>query len=154
MFEKKQEKSADDFWREYEESTGEKVLARTMGQYLSGCEEFDETGGAPLWGLAIVTSGGFRFHHFPQQSWLDTVFRSGAGAPREKTLFIPKERIISAVLPKETRWWKKLLGSAQPVLKIRYTSGNSAEKELCVQTEFKTDGLLENLQSYPAAANP
>ena len=147
MFQKKQDKSADDFWREYEETTGEKVLARTMGQYLSGWDEFDKTANSPLWGLAIVTSGGFRFHHFPQQNWLDAVFRSGAGTPKEKTLFIPKERIISAVLPKETKWWKKLLGPALSVLRIQYTDEDGHEKQLVIQTEFKTDGFLENLKS-------
>jgi hypothetical protein len=148
MFLKKQDKSADDFWREYEEQTGEKVLARTLGQYISGWKEFDETG-MPLWGLAIVTSGGFRFHHFPQQNWLDALIRPPpvSGTPKEKTLFIPGGCIISAALQSETRWWKKLLNPGLPLLKIRYRCGEEPEKELLIQTEYNTEGLIENLHA-------
>jgi len=143
---KKKEKSADDFWREYEESTGEKVLARTIGQYLSGWDEFDAVSDTPLWGLAIVTSGGFRFHHFPQHNWLDTIFRPESVSSKEKTLFVPKDRITNAILTKESGWLKKLLGPVRSMITVRYTGDDSSEKELKVQTEFKTDGFAENLQ--------
>ena len=147
MFSKKAEKSADDFWREYEEQTGEKVLARTLGQYISGWKEFDASGITALWGLVIVTSGGFRFHHFPQQNWLDALIRPPAtsGMPAERTIFIPRNLIISASLHTETRWWKKLLGPAPPKFKIQYRDEDT-EKELVVQTEYEASGLAENLK--------
>jgi len=151
FFEKKQKKDPDDFWREYEEKTGEKVLARTMGQYYSGWDEFGHNNDSPLWGLAIVTSGGFRFHHFPQQNWLGTLFGSvSSEAAKEKTLFIPRERIITAVLHKETNWWKKLFGPAPAVMIIKYRGEDESEKNLVIKTEFKTDGIIESLQEYSA----
>jgi hypothetical protein len=58
---------------------------------VSGWAEFAE----PLWGLLIATSGGFRFHHFPHQSWLQTL--SGTAQPKEETLFIPRQAILGAV---------------------------------------------------------
>jgi hypothetical protein len=148
MFIKKPDKNADDFWREYEEQTGEKVLAKALGQYISGWKEFDDAGTTPLWGLAIATSGGFRFHHFPQQNWLDALIRPPAtsGTPREKTLFIPAGSIVSAVLQSETRWWKKLLAPNLPQLKIRYRIEEWPERELIIQTEYNTEGLIENLR--------
>jgi hypothetical protein len=98
------QKTPDDFWRKYEEQTGEKVLARALGRYISGWEEFDSRGWNSIWGLIISTSGGFRFHHFPQTNWLAALANfSNDDAPKEKTFFIPREQIICAKLIEEKR---------------------------------------------------
>jgi len=133
---RKTEKSADEFWREYEEKTGEKVLAHGLGRYVSGWEEFDSNRWTSLWGLVIATSGGFRFHHFPQRSWVDSLF-GGAGReePKEKTIFIPKEKIISSRLVVETKWWKKLFVSSPPQLFIDYHDGDNTRR-LLVEVEI------------------
>ena len=147
MITKKNDKTPDDFWREYEEQTGEKVIARSLGQYMSGWEEFDDRPGNPLWGLIIATSGGFRFHHFPQISWLSALARIGSPSdpPKEKTIFIPADRIISAVLHKETKWYKKIFSPDIPRLVIRYLDGYGVEKELLMQADYKSDGIAEAL---------
>jgi len=122
--------SPEDFWLEYEEKTGEKVLARGLGQYVSGWQEFDAHRGKPIWGLVIATSGGFRFHHFPQTGgWLGNLGSSGI-VPKEKTIFVPSERIVSASLYKETKWYKKLFSTHSPLLRIRYLDDDGSEKEL------------------------
>jgi hypothetical protein len=143
---KKQGKDPDDFWREFEEKTGEKVLARSLGQYLSGWDEFDDSRGKPIWGLIITTSGGFRFHHFPQTSWLDAFIRSSGDAPKEKTFFIPNQQIISAEIVKETKWWKRIFSPSLPKLIIKYRNEAGEDRELLVQTEYKSEGLAEQLQ--------
>jgi len=142
-------KSPEDFWREYEEKTGEKVISRSLGQYVSGWDEFGGPGGNPLWGLIIATSGGFRFHHFPQTSWLTAIasFGSADDPPKEKTIFIPSDKIISAVLFKETKWYKKIINPDSPRLVIRYNDDKGNEKELILLTEYKADGLAEALVS-------
>jgi hypothetical protein len=147
---KKNEKNPDDFWRDYEAKTGEKVLARDLGQYLSGWEEFDEKGWNALWGLLIATSGGFRFHHFPHVGWLEALSRltSGAEPPEEKTLFVPRERISSAKLIKETRWWKKILSPSPPKLIICYRNSAGQERDLLLQTGHKAEGLAEQLFAH------
>ena len=71
MLFRKNEVDTEDFWRDYEEKIGEKVLVRSLGQYISGWEEFGGPRGRTLWGLIMATSGGFRFHHFPQVSWFE-----------------------------------------------------------------------------------
>ena len=140
----KKRKSPEDFWREYEENTGETITARSLGQYISGWDEFANTD--PLWGLIIATSGGFRFHHFPQSNWLTALARLGSDeAPKEKTIFIPSEKIISAVLQKETKWYKKIFSPGVPRLIIRYRDGAGAEKELLLLAEYKADGVAEAL---------
>jgi hypothetical protein len=141
----KHQKNPDDFWREYEEKTGEKVLARGMGQYVSGWEEFDPLVN-PIWGLLIATSGGFRFHHFPQSNWLDTLFRAGGGElSTEKTIFIPKEQIVSAELYTETKWWKKIFSPSPPRLSIRYCDNAGAERELLLLAEYKSGDIPRQL---------
>jgi len=133
---RKTEESAGDFWREYGEKTGEKVLAHGLGRYVSGWEEFDSNRWTSIWGLIIATSGGFRFHHFPQRSWLDSLIGGvGREEPKEKTIFIPKEKIISARLLTETKWWKKLLVPGPPQLFIDYHDGDNIRR-LLVEVEI------------------
>jgi len=146
MLVKRNQKDAEDFWREYEEQTGEKVLARSLGRYVSGWEEFDSQGWNSIWGLIIATSGGFRFHHFPQSNWLNALSNLGnSNAPKEKTFFIPKEKIISAKLIEETTWWKKIFGSAPPQLLIDYRDGTENTKQVLLEVEFKHENLAESL---------
>ncbi|MDR1950553.1 MAG: hypothetical protein LBQ38_14280 [Spirochaetaceae bacterium] len=148
------------FWREYGERYGEKVLAYSLGRYLSGWDGYDE----PLWGLAIATDGGFRFHHFPHEGWLQALSRmtSGGEGPKEKTIFIPRDRLFSAELRIETSWLKKIFTPHPPILVIRYrtTAGtelaetelnggtelNQGAAELFVETDYKAGDLLRCLQ--------
>jgi hypothetical protein len=149
------------FWREYEEKIGEKVLARSLGQYVSGWDEFGDLSDGPLWGLIIATSGGFRFHHFPQANWLTALTRLGSGddSPKEKTFFIPGEKIITAELQKETKWYKKIFSHDVPRLLIRYhaetgTAEDGTEKELVLNAEYKPDGLAEALMRTGVRLSP
>jgi hypothetical protein len=132
---KKDDFDIDKFWREYEEKIGEKVLSKSLGKYLSGWAEYPQ----PLWGLAIATSGGFRFHHFPHEGWIMALSRvtSGGEAPKEKTFFIPQEKILSVKLIVEKRWWKKLLTPSSPLLLIRYSLVDGTEAELSIETDSK-----------------
>jgi len=144
------QKSANpaDFWREYEEKTGEKVLARGLGQYVSGWDEFGDLSANPLWGLIIATSGGFRFHHFPRTNLFSLLafFGSGDDPPKEKTIFIPGKKIISVDLHKETKWYKKIFFNDIPRLLIRYRDETETEKELVLNVDNKTDGLAKALR--------
>ena len=137
-------RGVDDFWREYEEKNGEKVLARCMGQYVSGWDEFGDMSAQPLWGLIIATSGGFRFHHFPQANWLTGMLFSGSvtNAPKEKTIFIAGEKIISAELRRETKWYKKIFSQNVPCLLICYRDETGTEKKLVLNADDKTDDLI------------
>ena len=146
MLIKRNQKDAEDFWREYEEQIGEKVLARALGRYISGWEEFDGQGWTSIWGLIIATSGGFRFHHFPQTSWLTALANSANyDPPKEKTFFIPKEQIISAKLIEEKGWWKKIFRSSAPQLLINYRDETENIKQALLKVEFKHENLAETL---------
>ena len=139
MFLKKDEKSPDIFWREFEEKTGEKVLSRGLGKYISGWQEFDEKKWNGIWGLLITTSGGFHFHHFPQNSWIDAFTNfAQREQPKEKTIFIPKEKIASSQLIKETRWWKRILSPSSPHFVIRYTDEAGSVGQLLFESEYSS----------------
>ena len=136
MFLSESEKKADDFWREYEEKTGEKILARGLGRYISGWEEFDCRQWTSLWGLIVATSGGFRFHHFPQKNWFDALTHSaGSDAPKEKTIFIHGEKIFFAQLLEEHKWWKKIFSFSSPQLVINYLDETGKEKKLLLEAD-------------------
>jgi len=153
MFSKKEEKSPETFWREYEEKTGEKVLARGLGKYISGWDEFDKKEWSGIWGLIINTSGGFRFHHFPQNSIFDLLTQFAANnknPPKEKTIFIPKEKIISQKTVKEEKWYKRLFSRSAPQLVINYrdesqdeSQGESGvkEKKLIFEAEYAKEKI-------------
>ncbi|MDR2551997.1 MAG: hypothetical protein LBD31_02375 [Treponema sp.] len=125
FFAKKEKVNVEQFWKEYEKKTGEMVLAKSLGCYIGGLPEQP----GPLWGLAIATSGGFRFHHFPHEGWLMALSRisSGGEAPKEKTFFIPRDNIAAAELSVEKRWWKKILAPSSPLLRISLRSGGGME---------------------------
>jgi len=140
MWLKKEEKSPDTFWQEYEEKTGEKILGRGLGKYVSGWVLFDEKKLKGIWGLVITTTGGFRFHHFFQKTWMDSLFSSPQQTelPKDKTIFIPQEKIISTEFIEEKKWWKKIFTTLAPQLVIVYKDEQSGEeKRLVFEAEYK-----------------
>jgi hypothetical protein len=139
MFLRKEEKSSDDYWREYEEKTGERVLARGLGKYVSGWDEFDRNKWVGLWGLIFTTSGGFRFHHFLQNSWIDAIASSFMRneQPKEKSIFIPKDKVLFTEFIVEEKWWKKILSPSAPRLVVKYMDDTGIEKKLIFEAEYK-----------------
>ncbi|MDR0503184.1 MAG: hypothetical protein LBH16_07675 [Treponema sp.] len=134
---KKEEKSPDVFWRDFEEKTGEKVLARGLGKYIRGWDEFDNKNWGGLWGLVISTSGGFHFYHFPRNSWFDALTQfADSGQQKEKTFFIPRDEIISSDVVKEVKWYKRLFSSSPPKLVIKYRDESGAEKQALFEAEY------------------
>ena len=147
--EKKKEAGPQSFWREYEERYGEKIHAYVLGRYLSGWDAYEE----PLWGLLIATAGGFRFHHFPHESWLTALSRLSRGdkAPEEKTIFIPRNRIRSAELYREKNLWKRIFLASPPLLILRYRKEEGeagTEGSLRAETEEKASALLPFLTGH------
>jgi hypothetical protein len=132
-----------DFWREYEEKLGEKVLAYGLGRLVSGWDEFT----LPLWGLLIAADGGFHFHHFPRKNWLLSIIGAGTGGEtaEEKIIFIPREKILAAAFKTETSVLKRLLFAVPPRLVIRYGSSGGGEGELIAETDAKAEAIAGEL---------
>jgi hypothetical protein len=141
----KKNTSPEIFWKQYEAALGEKVLAYTLGQYLSGWAEYDP----PLWGLLIATDGGFRFHHFPHEGWIQVLSRvsTGGDAPTEKTIFIPRDRILQAELRREKSLLKRIFVAGQPRFILRYRDNSGAEVEFVAEADSKASLIVEKLQN-------
>ncbi|GHT77959.1 hypothetical protein FACS1894130_03730 [Spirochaetia bacterium] len=149
----KPDKDPAQFWQEYGARYGETVLSYHLGRYLSGWPEHE----APLWGLLIATSGGFRFHHFPQEGWIQFFTRSSGGGepPKEKTIFIPVDRIVSVELAAEKSLWKRIFLSHPPIFTVRYRTmgetGPQTEADLRLETEAKAEAVAQSLRSLITA---
>jgi hypothetical protein len=144
IFSRQKQADPNEFWKNYEAQLGEKVLSFALGQYISGWEEFTP----PLWGLLIATDGGFRFHHFPHEGWLQTLTRvsSGNEGPKEKTLFIPRDRILNIELYFEKSILRKIFFAAAPRLIIRYLDTKGGEGEFVAETEKKAEEIVSSLR--------
>lgn len=140
---KKKNGDPREFWKQYEADVGEKVLAFSLGQYLSGWADYDP----PLWGLLIATDRGFRFHHFPHEGWLQVLARITAGGkePEAKTVFIPRERILRAELRRERSLLKRIFFASRPRLVIRYRDDDGAEEEFVAEADSTASATVEKL---------
>ncbi|MDR3130575.1 MAG: hypothetical protein LBU18_03440 [Treponema sp.] len=153
LFKQKKKTGPVLFWKEYEKKCGEKVLAYTLGQYLSGWDEFNLSRRESLWGLLIATSGGFRFHHFPHEGWIQVLSRLSYGgeAPMEKTIFIPKDQLISVEFWAEKSLFKKIFFPNFPRLLISY--GDMGGK-LVIETNQKAREIAIALSRIKSTTPP
>ncbi|QQO09436.1 hypothetical protein [Breznakiella homolactica] len=134
---------AEAFRKEYEERYGEKILAYGLGRYLGGWKEYD----GEFWGLVIATEGGFRFHHFPHEGWLQMVSRSTTGGkpPQEKTIFVPRDSIVSAEYRTEKSWWRRILFPSHPLIAVKYRNAAGSGEILC-ETDSRSIPVADSLK--------
>jgi hypothetical protein len=136
---------AAEFWKEFESTHDEKVLGFSLGLYLRGCAEIENS----LWGLLIATSGGFRFHHFAQENWISALSRltaSGGGkGPKEVSIFIPTEKIISAEYRVEPNWLKRIFTASQPLFILTYYDEAGKKYEFAAETDKSCLDVVESL---------
>jgi len=99
---------AEEFWGAFEKETGEKVEARSIGEFYRARD--DASG---VWGLLILTDKSFRFKHMPSENWLSSLFKRAEKSRREKPIeiTIPRGDILSLVLPSRG-FLARLLGPA------------------------------------------
>jgi hypothetical protein len=84
------------YWSAFEEETGEKVEARSIGEYYEA--PGDASG---LWGLLVLTDAAFRFKYVPSENWLSSMFKRAVGVKSEAVdIRIAREDISSVTIPK------------------------------------------------------
>jgi hypothetical protein len=85
------------FWTDFEQETGEKVEARSIGEYYQ--DRGDSNG---LWGLLVLTDKAFRFKHMPSDNWLSSIFKRATSSqkPEPIDLRIAREEVRALSMPK------------------------------------------------------
>lgn len=133
------------FWAAYEKEIGEKVLAHSLGRYVSGWDEFP----MPLWGLLIATDAGFRFHHFPHEGWIQAMSRIAGGggeSPVEKTLFLPASRIRTVNFRAEKSWLRNLVFALPPSLALHYAREDGGEGVFVAEADKSAQAIADALE--------
>lgn len=140
------DKSAEAFWADFERETGEKVLAKTMGQIFLSKKDKGE------WGLLVLSPTGLRFRKTPGESWFASLLRAEAKPVtryKEDDIFIPYSSITRLARPPK-RFFDFLFGS--PFLSfIVETMEDGGAGRYCFSVDPKNDffSRLEKL-SRPA----
>jgi hypothetical protein len=137
---------AAEFWSKFEEETGEKVQARSLGELRKASSRDIGT-----WGLLVLTDKSFRFKYMPNDNWLLSLFKKAdrsSEAKKPVDIVIPRGDIVSVKAPRGG-FFARLFGPAFPVFSI---TSREAEGE---QTQFFTvdpsSGLLAALvEAAPA----
>lgn len=138
------EESVEAFWAKFEEETGEKTLARTMGQLFASPKD------PGTWGLLVLSPMGLRFRPTPGQNWFASIFKA-TPAPvsqaQEDDLFVPFASMIEVSFPSR-KFLDALFGSPFLAVRIRYGEA-SGEKELRLGVDPKSDFVsrLQELRS-------
>jgi hypothetical protein len=139
---------AAEFWKTFETETGEKVLARSMGELYRS-----EDRGSGVWGLLILTDKSFRFKHMPNDNWLLSLFRRAdrsSGPEKIDDIVIPHEDILAVKAPKRD-FLERLFGPA-----FKQFSILSRREEGEISHRFSVDpgsGLLPALLEIASLAS-
>jgi hypothetical protein len=132
---------ATEFWEGFEKETGEKVEARSIGEYFKG-----GPGDIGVWGLLILTDKSFRFKYMPSEHWIFAIFkRSDKTRPKEKPvdIVISREDMTGFKAPKRDLM-SRIFAPAFPRCIVKYR-GPDGERD-CVFTLDPSSGLLAALE--------
>jgi len=118
------------YWKRFEQETGERVEARTMGQWFEGASADDG-----LWGLLVLTDRSVRFRHQPSDNWFSSFVKnqSRSSSPRGPIeIVVPRDRLVGL---EEARrgFLDRLFGPAFPRFRLRWRAapgeGGSADAD-------------------------
>lgn len=135
------DKDALEFWDDFEKETGEKVIARSMGEWFKAKSD------PGLWGLLILTDKSFRFKYMPSENWMMSIFKRAAKSAKKDEAFdivIPREGIRAIASPKRD-FLARLFGPAFPRFSIS-ASGEEGETSYSF-TADPSSGIVEALAS-------
>lgn len=113
------------FWDAFEKDTGEKVIARTMGQYLSS-----EPGTKPLWGLLVLTDSSLRFRPTPGENWFAGMFKntpSSVSNRQEDDIRVPLEAILDVSSPRKSLA-DRIFGTSMDSFELRIDRAGREER--------------------------
>jgi hypothetical protein len=144
------EKTAEQFWADFEAETGEKVEARAMGTYREPGDR-----GEGVWGLVVLTDRSLRFRFMPKQARLMSLFakqREPESVSVPVDIVAPRADVASISIPKRG-FFARVFGPAYPPFEVEWREGGET-KRACLSADPST-GLYEALATaFPAAEPP
>lgn len=146
---------AAEFWSDFERETGEKVVAKAIGEFY---EVEDATNG--LWGLLILTDKSFRFKHMPSDNWLSSIFKRAARSakPREPVELTVAIGDIASVNAPQRSFFARLFGPAFPrfavVVRASADADASASEKRYVFSVDTSGGFLLALEKAARLGSP
>jgi hypothetical protein len=137
---------AAEFWNKFENETGEKVEARSMGEWF-------RRGGAErgLWGLLILTDKSFRFKYMPSENWIMSLFKRAtktADSEKPVDIVVPRSEIAEVLAPKRD-FLARIFGPAFPRFSL-VTRG--AEENVYSFSVDPSSGIVAALEKARVAA--
>jgi len=123
------ENNVEAFWADFERETGEKVLARTMGQFFSSSKDRGD------WGLLVLSPTGIRFRRTPGENWFASMFKTSSPPVSTKSVedLVISYSSISSVTNPPKKFLDFLFGSPFLLMVISYEKdGQSREARFAV----------------------
>ncbi len=135
--------TAEQFWKNFEMETGEKLDVASMGQLF----EPGDTRGE--WGLIFLTDMALRYRHMPSQNSILSLFSmrpTPSSTSKEVDLVFPYASIISIETPQRT-WKDKLFGSPFQRFTVTVTTAGGTERKLTLSSD-PSHKLAEKLRGH------
>jgi hypothetical protein len=142
---------AQEYWSEFETETGEKVEARSIGEYYTGAASPPS-----LWGIVILTDKSFRFKYIPNENKFLGLFvrQDKPKSDKPVDIVIPRGEVASVSIPK--RNFLSLLFSP-PFPRFALTKRASSEAGAEESFLFSVDpssGIIPALKkAFPSSAS-
>jgi len=139
---------AEQYWREFEKTTGERVEAKAMGQWLNPPSQKEG-----MWGLLVLTDCSFHFMGQKSGTWLAGLFNLRGRADADSVKFaVPKDDLLSLEEPRNGIWGR-LMGSAFPRISISWRSvGEAGEGKAVFEVDDKSGFTQALRKAMPGLA--
>ncbi|MDP2790790.1 MAG: hypothetical protein Q8O15_03425 [Rectinemataceae bacterium] len=134
--------TAEQFWKDFEIKTGEKLVVASMGQFFEPGEKVGK------WGLVFLTDVALHYKHMPSNNSFLSLFsmnKSPEPTGKEIELVYPLESILSADTPKRT-WKDRLFGTPFQGFSITVADLGGGQKKVSFSTD-PSNKLAEKLQA-------
>ena len=131
---------AERFWKEFEESTGERVEARCMGQWLG-----PDAPPEGVWGLLVLTDRSFHFQGQKSANWLTNLFGARSRSEgKPVTMVVPRES-LEALKERPKGFMTRLLGPAFPRFSISWSLPDGGQGTASFEIDDRS-GFMEALR--------
>lgn len=139
--ERKTAAEVEEFWSATERELGERILVKSLGQYLGGFEGLK----GPLWGIFFLTDSSLHFRHFRQENWYSLLLRASGhpGGDADSAFVIPEADVTEVLHHREASGGIfRLFSAPNPELVIRFRAENREERNLTIRLEQNRSEFL------------